>query len=62
MDHPSAVVEPNCPDALARKILAILKNSELQETLSWQNIERAKAYSWETMAKMTREVYRDLQQ
>lgn len=62
VDHPSAVVEPSCPDALARKILAILKNSELQETLSWQNIERAKAYSWETMAKMTREVYRDLQQ
>lgn len=44
------LVEPKNPEQLAQKLLLILENPEIQKNMSYMNIQKAKEYSWESVA------------
>ena len=51
------LVEPKNPGQLADKILLILGDDGLREKIARNNSQRAKQYSWQTVAKNLEEIY-----
>jgi len=45
------LVDPNDPKAIARAMIAVLKDNELKREMSKRGVEQAKKFSWETTAK-----------
>ena len=54
------LVNPDDIEEMAESILRVLTEPGLREQLSAKSIERAKAFSWEKMARETVEVYRNV--
>jgi glycosyltransferase involved in cell wall biosynthesis len=52
-------VEPNNPSAIAAATIRILSDGELAARLAARGEEKAKSYSWESVAKRTLGVYQD---
>ena len=53
-------VDPDDVGAIADGLGQVLGDSELQQSLSVQGLERARAFSWERTAGETLDVYRAL--
>jgi glycosyltransferase involved in cell wall biosynthesis len=51
------LVEPRNPQQLAEKVLMILKNPMQSKTISRNNIEKAKKYSWKNVVEGLEDVY-----
>lgn len=51
------VVEPKNPEVLAEKILLILKNNDLRERISKNNLIKAKDYSWNNVVKKLIQIF-----
>jgi glycosyltransferase involved in cell wall biosynthesis len=54
------LVDPKNPDQLAQKILKILKNKELQNTMSHNNLIKAKEYSWDNVVDNLEKLYSNI--
>lgn len=54
------LVEPESPEQIAERVLLLLEDKELRERISVNNKERAKGYSWESVAERLEEVYQKL--
>lgn len=54
------LVNPDDIDVMANSIIRVLTEQGLREELSAKAIDRAKAFSWEKMARETVEVYRNV--
>jgi glycosyltransferase involved in cell wall biosynthesis len=49
---------PHEPTDMAQKISSLLKNDDLQVTLTEKGLQHAQAFSWDTCAEKTLEVYK----
>lgn len=51
---------PNSTEEIAKKLVKVLKDENLQKEMSERGQERVKQYSWERMAKETLDVYKNV--
>jgi len=51
------LVEPKVPEQMAEKVLLLLRDDELRETIAKNNKEKAKTYDWESVVERLLEVY-----
>lgn len=51
------LVEPKNPGQIGEKVLLLLENDDLRRRISGNNREKAKRYSWESVARSLEEVY-----
>ncbi len=56
----AVLVEPTDAEALATAILRVLEDRETREAMKSKGFARVKLFSWETAAKQTLEIYRDV--
>jgi glycosyltransferase involved in cell wall biosynthesis len=52
------LIDPTRPDDLAAAMSALMSSGTLREELRWKGLARAKAFTWEAVARKTMGVYR----
>jgi glycosyltransferase involved in cell wall biosynthesis len=54
------LIDPEHPEATARRLVALLEDSDARSLLARRGIERAARFTWEACARATLEVYRSV--
>ena len=54
------LVQPKNPGQIAEKVLLLLENDDLRQRVSENNREKAKQYTWESVAKNLEEIYSEV--